>query len=52
MYYDYDQRLVIKIFKVKVTNWLANATGGKNHHSLIRNKNTNTVAYVITELYF
>ena len=36
MYYDYDHRLVIKILKVKVTDWLPNATGLKNHHSLIR----------------
>jgi len=27
MYYDYDHLLVIKILKVKVTDWLPNATG-------------------------
>jgi len=53
MNYDYDHQLVIKICKVKVTDWLPNATGLKNHHSLIRNKvhckvysrvlNTNTI---------
>jgi len=34
---DYDHRLVTEILKVKITEWLPNATGLKNLHLPIKN---------------
>ena len=47
MYYDYDHRLVIKILKVKVADWLPNATGLKKPPLTYEKCKVSTVRYIV-----